>query len=33
MTRFVKFLLSLPFVVAVAALALYALGGFVLAPW
>lgn len=33
MARFVKFLLSLPFVVAVIALTLYALGGFVVAPW
>jgi hypothetical protein len=33
MARFVKFLVSLPFVAAAAALALYALGGFVVAPW
>src|SRR5688572_29710873 len=33
MKRFVKFLLSLPFLVTVGALAVYALGGFVLAPW
>lgn len=33
MARFVKFLLSLPFLLAAGALTLYALGGFVLAPW
>ena len=33
MKRFLKILLSLPIVVALGALAVYALGGFVLAPW
>ncbi len=33
MKRFVKVLLSLPFLLAAVALAVYALGGFVLAPW
>lgn len=33
MKRFVKFLLSLPFLLALGALAIYALGGFVVAPW
>ena len=33
MRRFLKILLSLPIVVALGALAVYALGGFVLAPW
>mgnify|MGYP003351035826 CR=1 FL=1 len=33
MARFVKILLSLPFLIAAGALGLYALGGFVVAPW
>ena len=33
MKRFVKVLLSLPLVLAACALAIYALGGFVVAPW
>ena len=33
MARFVKILLSLPFLIAASVLGLYALGGFVVAPW